>query len=259
MLKNKSVKNLLAIIFILILIASNINAVKLSNNSKKDDLDDYGSISGSVIIHCFPPPEYITGAKLVLKREKTTRNTFSGLLGNFRFNLIPIGWQYTLTVTHSDFKTVEKTFTLLPEDLDMRISIAMLGKDSKSKNNKDIVESGTIYGYIGSIYIWGFTPVPFALVDAGMKKTVSAYPLGGYSLNDLPFDQEITVTASKIGYKSDTIKLTLTKEKTSYYVFDLQEKEDDKKSKEIRKDLLSFATFCSDTWSNFFSTTAFIH
>ena len=189
---------------------------------------DLGSVSGSVYIHCFPPPEYIQGAKLVLEGDYISRTTFSGLLGNFRFNLVEIGRQYTLTATHPKFKTVIETFTLSDEEPNLRIDISMTGKEgSKARTiNSDESCGGTIYGYtIESHDTWGAYPIPLALVDAGIKKTISS-PLSYYRITGLPFDQEITITASKKGHHSDTLKHTFTEKKsTYYYCFDLQEKE----------------------------------
>ena len=95
--------------------------------------------------------------------------------------------------------------------------------------NKESKCGGTIYGYtLESHDTWGAYPVPLALVDAGIKKTISAFPMGYYCITGLPFDQEITIAASKIGYESDTIRYTFTEKKHTYfYSFDLQEKEDD--------------------------------
>lgn len=102
-------------------------------------------------------------------------------------------------------------------------------EEQTSDVDKESTCGGTIYGYTGEHFdTWGSTPVPFALVDAGIKKTISAYPMGHYRITGLPFDQEITITASKKGYDSDTLKHTFTELKpTYYYCFDLQEKEDD--------------------------------
>ena len=208
-----------------------VNKNKETKLYTKKESCEFGSVSGSIIIHCFPPPEYISGAKLSLEGDYLTRTTFSGLLGNYRFNAVPVGRQYTLTVTHPKFKSQTKTFTLLADDPDIRISFSLMGKDEVISNldNEKSSCGGTIYGYTGDHFdTWGSTPVPLALVDAGVKKTISGFPMGSYRLTDLPLNQELIVTASKSGYKSDTLKVTLTELKPSYYYcFDLKEKEDD--------------------------------
>jgi len=102
--------------------------------------------------------------------------------------------------------------------------------DSKARAiNQDLSCGGTIWGYTGDHFdTWGSSPVPFALVDAGIKKTISAWPMGYYRITGLPLNQEITITASKKGYHSDTLKHTFTELRpTYYYCFDLKEDEDD--------------------------------
>lgn len=102
-------------------------------------------------------------------------------------------------------------------------------EEQTSNVDKESTCGGTIHGHtLESHDTWGAYPVPLALVDAGIKKTISGFPTGYYCITGLPFDQEITITASKIGYKSDTLRYTFTEKKnTYYYCFDLQEKEDD--------------------------------
>jgi len=239
---------------------------KETTRSTEKQTCNLGSVSGSVTIHCFPPVEYIQGAKLVLEGEHISRTTFSGLLGNFRFNFVEVGRQYTLTATHPKFKTFTETFTLSEEEPNLRIGIAMLGKDgSKARTiNSDASCGGTIYGYtIESHDTWGAYPVPLALVDAGVKKTISAPVMGTYQITGLPFDQEITITASKIGYKSDTIRYTFTEEKHTYfYSFDLQEKENypvvKQKGSILFEKLFPLISLGPNARSNFLSTFAFI-
>jgi len=237
--------------------------IKSSAEQQKCDL---GTVSGSVIIHCFPPPEYIQGAKLVLEGDHNSRTTFSGLLGNFRFNFVETGKQYTLTATHPKFKSVTKTFTLSKLEPDLRIGIAMIGKDStKSKilNSMDKSCGGTIYGYTGDHFdTWGSTPVPLTLIDAEVKKTISGFPMGSYKISGLPFNQEITITASKPGYKSDTIKHTFTElHPTYYYCFDLKKNDDVSVKEKIANpilELFSSILVCPDAGSNLLSTSAFV-
>jgi len=212
-----------------------IVAVKENNqieeNENHEEPSCLGSIYGWVHVHCFPPPVDIQGAKLTLEGDYISRTTFSGLFGHYSFNFVQVGRQYTLTATHLKYKTVTKTFTLLADEPNLMVSISMYEKDvSKARAiNQDLSCGGTIFGYTVESYdTWGSSPVPFALVDAGIKKTISAYPMGYYRITGLPFDQEITITASKKGYCSDTLKHTFTEKRpTYYYCFDLQEKEDD--------------------------------
>jgi hypothetical protein len=112
-----------------------------------------------------------------------------------------------------------------------------MSKKDRSTERTETEDSscgGTLYGSTCTKYCWSFNPVPLALVDAGVKKTISGFPLGSYELTGLPLNQELTVTASKPGYKSDTIKITLTNEQPSYYYcFDLQKNGDKIQKREL--------------------------
>ena len=55
------------------------------------------------MVSSFPPTDYIAGAKIVLEDGLIVRITFSGLMGKFKFNLLPIRRQYTLTVIHPKY------------------------------------------------------------------------------------------------------------------------------------------------------------
>ena len=211
-----------------------IVAVKENNqigeNENHEEPSCLVSVYGWVHVHCFPPPVDIQGVKLTLEGDYITKTTFSGLFGHYSFNFVQVGRQYTLTATHPKYKTVTKTFTLLADEPNLMVSISMYEKDdSKARAiNQDVSCGGTIYGHtLESHDTWGAYPVPFALVDAGIKKTISG-PLSNYRITGLPLNQEITITASKKGYHSDTLKHTFTELKsTYYYCFDLKEDEDD--------------------------------
>ncbi len=64
--------------------------------------------------------------------------------------------------------------------------------------------SGTVYGSNG----WSTYPLPLAIVTAGGKTAVTNL-YGSYTINDLSL-QTHAVTASKIGYTSQTFSATLT-------------------------------------------------
>ena len=142
----------------------------------------------------------------------------------------------------------------------------MIGKDNskvKTLNPEDKSFGGTIYWYTGDHFdTWGSTPVPLVLVDAGVKKTISGFPMGSYRLTGLPLNQEITITASKTGYKSDTLKHTFTDlHPNYYYCFDLKEKDESSQKERntvFLKNLLTSTFFSSDTWSNLLSTFSFV-
>jgi len=130
--------------------------------------------------------------------------------------------------------------------------------NNKVEKTDEISNTGKLYGYTATSYCWSFNPVKFAYVEAiGIKSTISGY-IGKYELSNLPLDQDIIVTASKKGYKSDSIKIKLTNEKpTYYYCFDLQEKENYIKNIDV-KFLFSTVFIGSNTWSDFFSTFSLV-
>jgi len=119
--------------------------------------------------------------------------------------------------------------------------------------DKESTCGGILYGYTGDhLDTWGSLPVPFALVDAGVKKTISGYPMGYYKITGLPFNQEITIIASKKGYHSDTLKRTFTeKDPIYYYCFDLKEDGDSVKEKVSNNDIgrIYGYTVSSHGWS----------
>lgn len=152
----------LIIFLISITIALSINASITKKSIKfEETVYKYGGVSGSLFIHCFPPPTFVEGAILVLESGNIKRMTISGIQGKFRFNFVPVGFQYTLTVTHPKYKTVTETFFLSYDNPDFKISIAMTEKN-KIKSNKTIEETtclGSIYGNTGTSHDWSFVPV----------------------------------------------------------------------------------------------------
>ena len=150
--------------------------------------------------------------------------------GDYWILELPLDQTYNVTASAYRYFPQTKIVTLT-ENSPSRCVHFCLKKDYDSKAraiNQDVSCGGTIYGHtLESHDTWGAYPVPFALVDAGIKKTISG-PLSNYRITGLPFDQEITITASKKGYYNDTLKHTFTeKRSTYYYCFDLQEDEDD--------------------------------
>jgi len=232
------------IVLLVIILAPCINATLLEGKTINEESSDYGRVSGDVVVHCFPPPTYIVGAKLVLEGGNFKRTTFSGLLGNYRFNFVPVGRQYTLTVTHPKFKTVTETFALSADDPNLKIGITMMDKDNAKTvevNSKTITISsdrpiytlgitmkdkdesktkseepaclGSIHGGVIRFYGGGWQdPIPFAKIDIGIRKT-RANRFGQYRINFLPVNRTYTVTASAKGYQSETREITLTAEK----------------------------------------------
>jgi len=191
------------------------NSAELNN----EKTGNYGRVTGDVTIHCFPPPTYIVGAKLVLEGDNIKKTTYSGLLGRYRFNFVEIGKQYTLTVTHPKFKTVTETFTLSADDPNLWIDIAMMDKDNaRNTNYEEPACLGSIYGNTGIGYIWGFSPVRFVKVSAGGKTTISSPFMGEYRIRGLPLGT-YTITGVKKGYETFTDTVTLTENYPDKQVF----------------------------------------
>jgi len=220
-MKNCNFKKIIIPIVIIIIMAPSINAffIKKSIEIEKT-VHRYGRVSGSVFIHCFPPPTYIQGAKLVLESDSVKKTTVSGVFGNFRFNFVSLGKQYTLTVTHLKFKTVVETFFISGDNPDFKISFAMMDKN-KIKSCTDADDSaclGSIYGNTGPSHDWSFEPVFFAKVDAGGKTVISSPIMGQYRLNNLPLGT-YTIKGSKKGYDAFTDTVTLTEYHPDKQVF----------------------------------------
>jgi len=160
-----------------------------------------------------------------------------------------------------EIKGTALKLTLTPDE---KLNIKSTSKILNKEETEDSSCGGTIYGYtIESHDTWGAYPVPFALVDAGIKQTISGPVMGNYRITGLPLNQEITITASKRGYDSDTIKHTFTEGNPEhFYCFDLQEKENypivKQKSFTLFEKLFSLIPTGSNTWSNLLSTFAFM-
>ena len=213
---------MLLLLFLSPCINATIHIEKQSNES--------GRIHGNVYEASFFESPPIILAELVLETEGIKKTTHTGLLGGFQFKNLPIELTYTITASHPKYDTKVYTYTLSPDKPDLEVAMNLYRKDDSITRdiNQDESCGGTIYGYtLESHDTWGAYSVPLALVDAGIKQTISGPIMGYYRITGLPFDQEITITASKKGYDSDTLKHTFTELRpTYYYCFDLQEDED---------------------------------
>lgn len=91
---------------------------------------------------------------------------------------------------------------------------------------------GSVYGHTGVGYIWGFSPVRFAKVQAGIKTTISGSIMGEYKIRGLPLGK-YTVTGTKKGYDTFTDTVTLTERYPDKQVFVHLEPNDKIKNKAI--------------------------
>ena len=88
--------------------------------------------------------------------------------------------------------------------------------------SEEPVSFGSIYGNAGTLHIWGFSPVRFAIITAGGKTTMSGPFMGEYKITGLPLGTH-TITGRKIGYNTFTCLVTLTENYPDKQVFiDLQ-------------------------------------
>ena len=106
--------------------------------------------------------------------------------------------------------------------------------------NGEQASLGSIYGHTGISYIWGFSPVRFAKVEAGDKTTISGPFMGEYKIRGLPLGN-YTVTGSKKGYITYTTTVTLTEDRPDKQAFiDLQPTETTSTEKNEYSDILFF-------------------
>lgn len=89
---------------------------------------------------------------------------------------------------------------------------------SETLDEKQTKLLGSIYGHTGIGYIWGFSPVRFAKVQAGGKTTISGPIMGEYRIRGLPLGT-YTVTGSKKGYETYTTTVTLTEQRPDKQAF----------------------------------------
>ena len=204
-------------LFIGVIIAPNINAISIEKTKENNDSACLGRVSGMVMTGGFMPME-ISGAKFVLKGGLSSRITFSGPLGFYRFNFVTVGRQYTLTVSHPDYKTESTSFYLSADDPFKIISFTLYEKEVRSKTTEEKECLGSIWGNTGIGYIWGFSPVRFVKVEAGGKSTISGPFMGEYRIRNLPLGT-YTVTGTKKGYETFTDTVTLSEKHHDKQVF----------------------------------------
>lgn len=117
--------------------------------------------------------------------------------------------------------------------------------ESETNDEKQTKVLGSIYGHTGTGYIWGFSPVRFAKVQAGGKTTISGPIMGEYKIRGLPLGT-YTVTGSKKGYETYTTTVTLTEQRPDKQAFiDLQPTDESVKTTDL--DLFNFGIIHGDT------------
>jgi len=230
-------------------------------NSIIEKNQNAGKITGliSVYTSSWKIPEPLSGMKITVDG----RHDYSDELGQFEINNLALNKNYEVVFSYG-LKTVRtKDVYLSTDDPDCYLPEDFAIRDLSKTKEKTTAGIGEIYGHTGTSHIWGFTPVPFATVTAGFKCTISAYPLGYYSIKGLPLNQKITITATKRGHTEFTTTVVLTENNPSKQVFlDIERDGEGIKSKniqrEMRIDLFSLISLCSNARSNLFSTASFV-
>ena len=222
-MKNKKYLTYATMLLLLgVIIAPGINAsiVQISVD-KNENMVDLGRIHGSVYEASFFESPPVILAKLVLETEGIKKTTYTGLLGGFQFNDLPIGLTYTITASHPQYYTKVYTYTLSPDKPDLEVAMNLYKKDDHSKVRTTAEKPaclGSIYGNAGTSHGWGFSPVFFTKISAGGRTTISLPFNGQYRINNL-FLGTYTITGRKIGYDTFTDTVTLTKDRPDKQVF----------------------------------------
>jgi hypothetical protein len=170
---NITVIVLLLVGIIIPTVHANVNKIFI----KDDDITvEYGCIYGGVFEPSFFQSEPIRGVSLVLEGGGIKKTSISGLiLGQFKFDNLPLGLTYTITANHYKYNTKIKTYTLTRDKPSLEVVIHMYPKDKSITKaiNDESTCFGTIYGHTHMKYCWAWCPVPFAKVDSGVKQTIS--------------------------------------------------------------------------------------
>ena len=181
------------------------------------------------------------------------------IYGSYRINGLALDQEYTITYSNSRFKTKTTNVTITKEHPcvekylfyysdDERETIQKDSDNSKLVNkakttkisNENYIENqhagnieadeessctGLIHGSVGNSHgVWSWTPYPFALVTAGLKRA-RCNIAGDYSMSLLLY-HEYYVTAHVIGFKPLTKYVYLTLDETIERItFDMDESE----------------------------------
>lgn len=225
-----------------ILITPSINAAILKEIEEIEDNEEstcLGVIDGFTsyitAFHTEPLPFTLVEVKgdLLYRRDR------SNIISYFRIAGLPLGKTYNVTASKRGFNSETKTAILTSDEPKVRLFLTLRENDdsiisnninklnvNRAGNNEEPACLGSIYGHTGEGYIWGFSPVRFAKVQAGGRTTISGPIMGEYKIRGLPLGT-YTVTGSKPGYITYITTVTLTERYPDKQVFiDLQPNED---------------------------------
>jgi len=147
---------------------------------------------------------------------------------SYKITGLSLNQELIVIYSNPQFKTKTTTVILTNEEPNVELILYYYSEDEKDINPKSRTTYketeflGSIYGNTGTCLGWGFTPVPFAKVEAGGKTTISLPIMGRFRINNLPFGT-YTITGSKIGYDTFNDIIILTQNNPDKQVFiDLQ-------------------------------------
>ena len=233
------------IVLLVIILAPCINASITKNsivNSNNQVQNDDGKIRGCTITYGFEP-NTIIGAKVVLEGDNIAKRvTYTGLLGKFEFKNVPLGWQYTVTVSHRKYETKSKTVVLTEEEPDVFLMFTLALKDdilSKStyeelEIHQDSGKYGMIVGFVGT---YGFPPplpitgAKLVLEGGSCKRIAFSGPYGGFRFYFLEFERQYTITATHPYYQTVTKTITISADDPIYLLGISMKDKDESKTK----------------------------
>ena len=212
------------LLLLVVIIAPSINASvtkKSIVNSNNQVQNDVGTIRGCTITYGFEPNNII-GAKVVLEGDNIAKRvTYTGLLGKFEFKNVPLGWQYTVTVSHRKYETKSKTVVLTEKEPDVFLMFTLALKDdilSKSTYEElEIHQDSGKYGRVsGFVHTAGFPPYTYIsgakiVLEGGLIKRITfSGLLGLYRFNFVEIGTPYILTASHPDYETETKTFTIS-------------------------------------------------
>lgn len=218
-MKNKKHQKII-ICLILLIIISSISPVINANTIKKSESIEETTCLGS--IYGNTGELYIWGFSPVRFAKVTAggRTTISGpIMGEYKIRGLPLG-TYTVTGSKKGYETYSTTVILTEQHPDKQVFIDLQPTEETNYNNCDSINFGIVFGSTMWVKGWAFGPLRFARIHASgenyERRRISG--LAGNFILIIPLNTEITITASKAGYETETRSITLTNEKRYDYL-----------------------------------------
>lgn len=221
----------LAIVFLLV--ASNIQGKNILKTSDLEiETDEESSCFGILHGRVGKSHSYAWESFPFALVDAEIKQTRSGILGIYRM-ILPLG-TFNVTAYYEGYDPLTKQITLKKEFSERELNFDFIESTPVESNNIEKVKSethedtalfGLIHGCVGNSHgVYSWTPCPFALVTAGLKRARCG--LYGYYSMRLSLYREYYVTAHVKGFKPLTKYVYLTlEEPTAELVFDMDESE----------------------------------